>query len=203
MVSVKLSESFEAIRSRMRRLPVMMPKVIKAFAKHDAEELIRLFHDGIQEGRFELMPLQPRTIRRKEAMGYGAPDVPLHGKGDEDQSRSYMNMLRIRQDGRRYRVIPSRGYHWSKKIKLTDLFMVHEYGCTITNGFGVGITIRLPPRPALRYAYRDLMVMKSQQEPSDKVRMAMLKYVMEANEEALKKIIKRDTMGDRDYENDN
>jgi hypothetical protein len=199
MGQVTLSKTAEAVRARIRRLPKLMTMAIEAKAKKDAIAVITEFHDGIKESRYGLMPLASATIAAKSRAGYSDPEAPLYGKGDDAQPKSYMNMLRLRKMAKAWKVVPSKGWHWSRKIKLADMLKVHEYGCTITNGFGKGITIRIPPRPALRYAYRAVMYRRTKNDPARELREAALKLVKKGDETALRKIIKRDTLGDKDY----
>jgi hypothetical protein len=177
MIRAKYSTTYAAKMARIRRLPVLLPEAVETWAKYVAEELVRRFHDGIKYDRLGLEPLRPRTISRKAALGYDRPGTPLYGMGDSEAERSYINMLRIRKAGRKYTVAPSRAMHWDRKVSLKRLFEVHEYGATITDGFGKGIFIRIPPRPALRKAYGSLVRWMSRREPAKEVRARMAAYV--------------------------
>lgn len=199
------STSTSAIASRIRRLPKMATDLIEASAQHDAEALVETFHDGIKEGKLGLLPLKDATISRKEAMGLDKPESPLYGLGDDFIQGTYSNMMEVVKDqsARKFIVKPREGYHYRlvenkngqsivrDKIKLKDLFIVHEYGTTIANGFGRGILIRIPPRPAFRTAYDKIMDRKRRADPAKKVRKAIMDYVRRNNKSAMEKIIER------------
>jgi hypothetical protein len=206
MVKANFSMSTSAIAKRIQRLPKMATELIETTAKGDADKLIKLFHDGIKKNQFGLAPLEPETISRKEAAGFDRPESPLYGLGDEFIQGTYCNMMvSVKDDTRRkYVVKPRDEYHYSQrdnkdgstsivrdKIKLRDLFIVHEYGTTITDGFGKGILIRLKPRPAFRYAYEKLMNKKRRADPAQKVRKAIMRFVKNNDDSAMKIIAKR------------
>lgn len=199
------SVSKSAVASRIRRLPKLMSDYAETSARRDAEALVKDFHDGIMKNRLGLVPLQDATVSRKSAMGFESPDSPLYGLGDEFMQGTYANMMEVRKDSSamRYVVAPRDGYHYEVldgdggrrivrgKIKLRKLFLIHEYGCTISNGFGRGIVIRIPPRPAFRYAYDRLMNRKRRADPSGDVRKAIGRYVRAGDAAALRKIAGR------------
>ena len=199
------STSNSAIASRIRRLPKMATDLIEASAKHDAEALVKTFHDGIKGRKLGLLPLKDATISRKEAMGLDRPESPLYGLGDDFIEGTYSNMMEVTRDqsARRFVVRPKDGYHYRlvakkdgqgvvrDKIKLRDLFIVHEYGTTISNGFGRGILIRIPPRPAFRYAYDKLMDQKRRRDPAKEVRKAIASYVRDNDKKAMDLIAAR------------
>ena len=74
---------------------------------------------------------------------------------------------------------------------LSVLFDVHEYGAVITNGFGRGIYIRIPPRPALRYAYRKYMAAKAKNDPSPQIGKAIVAAVQHGDQDAIARIAKK------------
>ena len=189
------SDSIAAVRKRIERLPKLTGDALESYAKKNALALVRLFHDGIKKDQLGLWPLKDRTIATKAAAGFEEPESPLYGAGDEEPDRSYSNMLEATRGTKAWFVRPKSGYHWSKKgrkrIKLADLFSIHEYGATIMNGFGKGIIIRIPPRPALTYAYKKLLGKLKREEPSKKVREAMVKHAKGAEDFARNKAVSR------------
>lgn len=202
MVKQKLAVTKSAIYKRIQRLPKFALDAIENCAKGKAESLTTLFHDGIKENTLGLLPLKDTTIDTKEAMGFEQPDTPLYGLGD-DADNSYANMMDVVKDeaGKRWTVKPRDAKHQiqlpdgsvvDSNFMLKDLFKVHEYGCTITNGFGKGIFIRIPPRPAFRYAYEKLMLLISKKDPAKKVRDAVTRFVRSGDEKALELIRERD-----------
>lgn len=197
MVKAIFSKHYEAVRSRVRRLPKLMISQMKAHARKDANGVIKEFHDGIKNDSLRLQRLKPATIESKERRGLMQPETPLYALGLEDK-RSYVNMLHVRKVGdRMYVVRPKHGYHHGKrwpgdepkqKIKLKDLFDVHEYGAVINNAFGKGIMVRIPPRPALRYAYKKYIRRRAREDPAVAVRIAIAKYIKAGDAVALKRI---------------
>jgi len=204
MIKATFSKTYAAKKSRIQRLPKIGLEVIKTSAKRDAIALIEIFHDGIKNRRFGLVALMPATISRKEAQGMTQPETPLYGTGDEDQEKTtYANMMRITQDDgkRKFFIRPADENHYQteedrgagrKPIKLTDLFQVHEYGRTIENGFGMGILIRIPPRPALHTAYNTLLRQKKRKERTKMVREAIVKLVRTGDAQAIEEMSKQE-----------
>jgi hypothetical protein len=198
MVKPKFSPNYWAVRKRIQRLPRLVIGQMKAKAKHDAQRVIEVFQDGISQQNLRLQRLKPATIKKKAERGWMQPTTPLYGIGFDD-SNTYVNMLEVVNVGdRKWAVRPKKGLHridpdepQKKRIPLKVLFDVHEYGATITNGFGRGIFIRIPPRPALRYSYRRYMAMRMKEDPSVKVRVAIAKYVQEGDASALARIEKK------------
>jgi len=196
MVKAKFSKHYEAVRSRVRRLPKLMVKQMQAHARRDANAVIKEFRDGISNDAVMWRRLRPVTLERKTRRGREAPETPLYGLGME--ARSYVNMLHVKKVGdRMYVVRPKPGYHhgrrWpgdqaKKQIKLKDLFDVHEYGAVINNAFGKGIVVRIPPRPALRFAYKKYIRRRARQDPAVAVRVAIAKYIRMGDTVALKRI---------------
>ncbi len=189
------SMTIEAMKKRIQRLPDLVGNRLESYAKKNATALVSLFHDGIRDDKLGLWPLKDRTIATKEAAGFEFPDSPLYGLGDEDKEHTYSNMMEVSREGNAFIVKPKKGYHWSKskkhRIKLSDLFIVHEYGTTISNGFGKGIVIRIPPRPAFTYAYMQLMAKLRKEEPAKKVREAMVRHAIDAEDFAKARVLER------------
>lgn len=196
MIGFKYSKNYKAAGSRIHRLPKLVGPKMDTYIKKRAERLVELFHDGIKQRKLRLKPLTENTIKRKERLGYSEPETPLYGVGDDDPRHTYANMMKIRRRLKgtqiRYTVAPSNAKHHGSKLRLRQLFVVHEYGTTINNAFGVsGRVVRIPPRPAFRYAYRRLMAEMARQDPVPKVRAAMAKLVKTGDQAALKKIAER------------
>ena len=200
MVKAKFSQNYWAVRKRIQRLPRLMIKQMKAHARKDAQGVIDEFREGIKNDSLKLRRLKPSTIASKERYGLNQPGTPLYGLGLDDK-RSYINMLHIRNEGNRLFVVrPKAGYHHGKKkpgdspkkqIKLKDLFDVHEHGTVIANAFGRGIVVRIHPRPALRYAFRNYMRKRAKADPTTAVRAAIAKYVRAGDQEGLNRIMKK------------
>jgi len=179
-VKVKFSNSFEAKRNRIERLPVMGQNMILGGIKRDCNDIINAFKNGIRENSFGLEPLNENTISQKKGKGFSKPETPLYGKGDDRKRDTYINMLRIKKLNNGYKIYPSNGKHWKSKLKLSDLFKVHEYGAVITTAKAV---IKIPPRPALLLAYRKQLseMKKRKKETSREVKRAMTEYINSGN----------------------
>ncbi|MBD3278334.1 MAG: hypothetical protein GF388_08545 [Candidatus Aegiribacteria sp.] len=182
---VTYSKSYEAKKSRIRRLPRIAQLSMFAHVKRDAYGLVDEFQQGIRNGTLGLRRLKSSTIRQKRRKGYPRPGTPLYGKGDTDK-RSYINMLRVRKERKGYRVYQSRGMHHSGRISLRALYEIHEYGTVIQQGKA---TIVIPPRPAFHNAFREYMHAKARQEPAKEVRRVIIQHVNEGE-----KIRQRRTM---------
>ncbi len=170
MMKAQFSSSYEAKRSRIRRLPELYDKMMRATLLKDATETIEVFQDGIDNDTFRLERLKPATITRKESQSMRHPTRPLHGRGPLEKN-SYRNLFRIQKLKHGYRLIPRTAKHWSGRIKLDHLFAIHEFGCTIIASNGT--VIRIPPRPAFQKASRRMLRRKREQEPAAEVRRAI------------------------------
>lgn len=183
-VRLNYSETYGAKRKRIGRLPELMAVAVRGLSKRNALLLMGYFRDGIRSGSFGLERLKPATVSRKEALGYERPESPLYGRGGD---KSYSECLRLRRDGTRFAVGPSRGKHWSG-VPLDLLFYVHENGATVRDGFGKGVQIRIAPRPAFRLSYERLMRRLEREDPAAEVRKACRDFVMEGQDRALRRM---------------
>ena len=206
MIYQPRSISKTAVARRIHELPKMAITIIEMYAQGQARALRSTFHDGIKSRSFGLYPLKDATIAHKDAVGMEKPDTPLYGLGDETED-SYANMMEVVKDEskRVFYVRPRDEYHEvlapdgsivKSRFKLKDLFMVHEYGCTIANGFGKGILIRIPPRPAMRQAYKKIMNIIKARDPAKEVRDAVRAFVKDNDTRAMALITKRDWAAD-------
>lgn len=188
-VKVKFSGSYQAKQKRIKALPVLMEKAVSGLTKKDLLGIKKDFHDGIKNNTLRLEKLAEITIESKRKKGFSKPTAPLYGKGDDAQERSYMNMLNISKRGNSWVLYPSNRMHWSGKIKLSDLFKIHEYGAVVKQKRGdKNILIRIPPRPALLLSYRRYLIRKrrDRREQSKEVRQAMTDYINNASDKKLK-----------------
>ena len=172
-MTVKYSDNIKAVNARMKRLPEYYVAMVKAIVKKDAVDTITAFHDGIKNKTLGLEKLAESTIKRKRRLGLERPSTPLYGMGDTKGMKAYANILRIREIKTGYRVGPARkgAMHHSQKIELQYLFYIHEYGCVLKNGG------RIPPRPALYYAYTRTMKARGKKENGRKMKKAIAEYI--------------------------
>ena len=75
-------------------------------------------------------------------------------------------------------------------IPLRDLLDIHENGATIKKEDGS--LIRIPPRPALQYAYQALLAQRgeNQKETSEEVQAAIQAYINEGERTLFNKLEK-------------
>jgi len=177
-VKVKYSNTYHAKRKRIVRIPKFLHPVMMAMAKRDAVRMITEFKSGIKSNSFGLERLEDETIQRKRLLGYTLPRVPLYGEGDENKDRSYVNMLRIRNIKRGWKVYPSWAKHHSSDLKLRDLLTVHEFGTIIPTDKGF---IRIPPRPAYLRAYKRVLKARKAPEAAAEVKRAINKHINDAD----------------------
>ena len=192
MVRAQFSQSYEAVRSRIRRLPELYQESLEALQKRDADRLVELFRDGILQGQLRLTPLSPVTVTEKTRKGYSYPTRPLVGKGASDLN-SYANMMVVTEErrgrGKRWIVTPKDEDHHEADLSLEALFRIHEFGATIHSASGP--PIRIPPRPAFRYAFRRLMRERARRDDSQAVQEAIARYVRRGDRRALKIVRER------------
>jgi len=189
MVKPVYSQHFEAVRSRIKRLPQLLQAEVENLSYNDAVRLVELFKDGIKKRNFHtpLKQLKPDTIKSKERRNYVSPENPLYGTFR--YKNRFNNMMGIFRDGQRWIVKPRDGKYHPRKNKdgeavestltLAQMFDVHEYGATIAGKTrsGTAMRIRIPPRPAFRYAYNILMREKARNDDAEKLREKIRVYI--------------------------
>jgi hypothetical protein len=193
VIRAKLSTSYAAKKARIRRLPRLVLETAEVEGKRRALKLIERFRSGIKDDQLGLRRLRPRTIARKERRGLDAPGTPLYALGPARRN-TYMNMMRISQLKKGWRVAPSKARHHESKLSLAALFTVHEFGTTIKQRRGRKVVvIRIPPRFAFANAYQALMADLRRQEPKPavEVRRAIRQYVRDSRDALLRKVMQR------------
>ena len=173
-VKVVFSSSFEAKRSRIRRISKLIDDTVLAYAKRDAMKLMKNFHDGIKQNSFRLKRLEDGTIARKRSMAMEKPNVPLYGAGDSKKKNSFVNMLRMRRIKAGYKVFASNAKHHSADLKLKDILDVHEKGRIISRGDAL---IRIPPRPAFEKAFKRTLKQRRLLEDATDMRKAFTLFI--------------------------
>lgn len=184
------SATIDAIRKRIKRLPELVGGALNATNRGDAVGVIKAYQEGIRENRLGLYPLKPATIRQKARDDMSQPEVPLYGLGD-DEDRTLINAVRLKETKTGWKVALSKKKHWKSELTLADLFVVHEYGTVIANGFGKGITIRIPPRPAFRYALRRYMTERAERDPAQEVQEAIMRWLNRVDDSAIRRMERR------------
>ena len=178
MIKPVFSSHFEAVKSRLKRLPKLLTSEVENLSYADAVRLIYLFKDGIRNERFSLKALKPNTVKSKISAGYAEPTHPLFGESYKKEL--FNNMMEVVREKTRWVVRPKNKDHFKAKIKLDILFDVHEYGATIQgNTFGHPSVIRIPPRPAFRYAYDKLLLEKLKSDDALKLRDRIVRYIVD------------------------
>ena len=173
-MKIKFSQSFEAKRSRIRRLPELGDQICDGAIKCDMIAINKTFQDGIRNDTFSLRRLAEITKLQKKQAGYTKPSHPLYGAGDTEKN-SYINMMRIKKIGKtKWKLFPSWAKHHKSKLKLRELFAIHEHGAIIKHGKSM---IKIPPRPAFEYAYNRYMNDKRISEIAKEIRNAITDYI--------------------------
>lgn len=197
MIKVKYSNKYNALKSRLRRLPQLSVNMADAVAKRDAAELIDTFRDGIRKNNFALTPLKDETKTMKERLGYPKPGVPLYGLGDYDPS-TYINLFRIRKLKRGWRVYASWAKHHKSGLQLRDLFEIHENGTIINAKRGdKAYMIRIPPRPAWRKAKTRWIRKRSSRESAQEIGAAISDYLNTGRKAKIQKVLLEAKKGDK------
>lgn len=187
MLKRRLSNSFHAKRARITRLPQIFNRLVEAKLKRDAAGIIEMFQEGIRDNSFRLERLKPATIARKAAQGYRKPRAPLYGKGD-DHRDSLINMWYFVKIKNGWRVRPRNAQHHSRRIKLKDLWIVHEEGRTIQTARGV---INIPARPAWERAQQRYLKARLREENAEEVRKAIREVMRTGRAYPVRKFINR------------
>lgn len=188
-IKVQYSNSYWAKRKRIQRLPKMGTNALYGLTKRDIVEINIIFHDGIKDNKLSLDKLADITLRSKVRKGYEKPDSPLYGAGDSEGDRSYSNMMIIKKVSNGWKLEPSNKLHHSRKIKLKDLFTIHEHGAIVKMKTKDGEKlIRIPPRPALLMSYQKWLLERSKRETrrGKEVKKAIAGFVNEGDDKKFK-----------------
>jgi len=210
IVKLKLSKSFEAIRSRIRRLPNLVNEAMDAQTKKDVIRVIEEYQKGIRRNNFGLKPLSPATVDLKQKNGLPKPHTPLYGEGDVEKN-SLINALSFRKIKKGYRLVRRTAKHYESDIPLNVLLSIHEYGAIIRvtdrmraflHYIGIHLSentayVRIPPRPVVDKAIIRALQKKKKEDPSREVRAAINELIRTGQETMFKKL-NRDIGGKRE-----
>ena len=199
----EFSDTFEAKRKRIARLPRLIKDTAEALALKDALAVVIAYQNGIRRNNLRLDKLHPFSKSRKIEAGYDKPNSPLYGAGDSLERTLYY-ALEIKKDGDRYRLRFSRKKHHSSKLTLNQLHRIHEEGALIRvtekmraflHFIGLHLKasttiIRIPPRPAFRKAVARMLRKKKKRENTQQVKKA-IQAVINKNNEKLFDILKK------------
>ena len=209
---VKFSNNYRALMKMFPQLPEEANGIFLAAVKRDALRTVRNFKEGIKANSFGLVKLKDGTIQRKIRDGMSEPTYPLYGIGDESKKNSYMNMMRTEPMKGGYRVFPSTEMHHSGEIELNRMFKVHEGGMIITvkprrkkgkllkGSPKKKFMIRIPPRPAMKKAFRQAMRQRKTKETAGVLRLAILLFLKLRKKEILRKAERHFLEGLQQYE---
>lgn len=207
MVTLKLSKSFDAIRSRIRRLPKLVDGAMDAQTKKDVIRVIDEYQKGIKRNNFGLTPLSPATIKLKREKGLPKPTTTLYGEGDGEKN-SLINALSFRKIKNGYRLVRRTAKHHESDLPLNVLLAIHEHGAIIRvtprmraflHYIGIHLSkntayIRIPPRPVVDKAIVRALQKKKKEDPAREVRAAINELIRTGQENMFKKL-NRDTGG--------
>jgi len=177
-------------KRRVATLPRYMEGAMYSTAKGRAKDFIKYWQRNIRTDALSVRRLKAKTVKMKAKRGYRKPSVPLYGLGDRDP-HTYINMMRLYAMKNGYKVAPGRKTHHKSELKLKDLFIVHEYGCTIQNGFGRGIHIRIPARPTFFLSYESFLIKEAKKKKNRMVMNAARQYIRTGRTELFHKIRSR------------
>lgn len=192
MMQTKFSSNFEAVRSRIRRLPKMLEKIAETQNKKDAKGIINEYQAGLKKNNLGLQKLHPFSIEKKIENGYSKPRNPLYGEGDS-LDRTLYNGIEIKKKGNRYYVQFSRKKHHKAKLTIAQLQRIHENGAVIAvtprmraflHWYGLHLkattqVIRIPPRQAFSKAVNKYLRKRKKEETVFQVKQAILALINE------------------------
>lgn len=194
--SVKFFNKWYDLQKRIRFMPKIVERLANAKTHADAESMVKTFHDGIKQNSFHLKKLKDGTIQRKRYLGYKEPDIPLYGMGDAKKKNSYMNMLRIKKIKNGFRVFPGKEKHWDSSLTLEALQKIHEHGIIIKRGNSL---IRIPPRPAMSYAFKAVHKGRTMKEVLSRMRAVIRMYIRKGDDSGIREFEKEQAKGVKSY----
>ena len=153
MITLKTTDKLRKHITRAKKMQQIQKDLAMGIIKTEAKQVIEIFHDGIINDDLGLIALKPETVQAKTRQKMPHPNSPLAGKSDQRDGKkdSYANMLVLKKTKYGYKITPSDKKHWSGKMKLSDLFQIHEMGMKIQTKSGK--IIQIPKRPALKKSY--------------------------------------------------
>lgn len=185
IVKFKFSKNFEAMRSRIRRLPKLVRDAMDAQVKKDVINTIKEFQHGIRRNNFDLEQLKPGTIEAKRRENLPKPTTPLYGEGDGEKN-SLINTLSFRKIKNGYRLYRRKAKHYKADLPLDILLTIHEYGAIIK--LSPTHFIRIPPRPVVDKAIVRMLKKKKKGEPTRKVNKAINQLILQGKDNEFKKL---------------
>lgn len=200
-VKVKYSTNFEAVRSRLRRMPKLTQDAAEASIKRDLQNVIKEYQKGLEANNFRLTPLSSFTVQRKRDQGMQKPKAPLYGSGASDKNSLY-NALAIRKIKGGWRLYRRKAKHHESGLPLNILLSIHENGAIIKvtakmraflHYIGLHLKkqttmIRIPPRPIVDKAIQRMLRKKKKHEVAKNIKKAMVKMIKTGNENELRKL---------------
>ena len=201
VVGIKLSKSFDAIRSRIRRLPNLVNDALDSQTRKDAVSVIDEYQKGIRRNNFGLHRLNPVTVKNKKENGLPKPNTPLYGEGDAEKN-SLINALGIRKIKNGYRIYRRTAKHHKSDLPLNALLAIHEHGAIIgvtpkmrafLHYIGIHLSkntryVRIPPRPVVDKAIIRALQKKKKMDPAREVRAAINQLIRTGQDNMLKKL---------------
>lgn len=184
---ITFSTNWNAVKQRIRKIPKIAEGVADMQRSRDADDLIAIWRNGLINNTFSLIPLKPATIAKKAKLGYRYPSSPLYGLGLEG-TKTYIKGMRKFKTKRGYTVHMINGKHHESKLPLNALFIVHEYGTTITRN---GKMIRIPARPAMQKSYDVLLRRLKVNDPTIEFGLAVDQFIKTGRVDLIKKILAR------------
>lgn len=200
---VKFSSHFEAVRSRIRRLPNLIISAGQSILKKDVVGIIEEYKNGIRRNNFKLERLSSFTVMRKKELGMPKPTTPLYGLGDSNKN-SLINALMYKKIKNGWKIVRRKAKHYKAKLTLDKLLAIHENGALIKvtprmraylHSIGMHLSkntqiIRIPPRPVLDKAIQRHLRKKERKENVARVRGAIRNLIKTGSQSEFDKINK-------------
>lgn len=144
---LKFDLNYKTVEKAINKLPRLVENTVKAYTKKTAEQFLRHLKNGIRKGTLNLLPPQYREGNA------------LYDTGELHDSLGLRKYVGGRRRGVYHVGAISGRKHKRSGLLVSKLMKIHEYGITVRSSSQAGNTflIRIPPRPALRIAYKQFI----------------------------------------------
>jgi hypothetical protein len=206
---MRYSENYKTLQARMKRLPKIYEDLMYKACEGQAKNFIKKFQENLSTNKFKNYELNGISIQRKEELGYKKPEIPLYGKGKDDD-KSYYNMFLYKRISKGMQVYPRWAKHHTSKLQLRHLLEIHENGCTIIvtekmraflHYIGIHLKkttglIRIPPRPIKQRTYEETLRTLKRKTGKKRLKEAINDYIQFADKSTFKVIADAFVKGD-------
>jgi hypothetical protein len=169
-----------SIAQRIRFFPKRVKGVSLSASKAHLSGVLSTIKDGLLSSNLVTPPLRPITLEMKKKQGKPRIKTPLVGWGLQKVD-SMINGLKVKKVNGKIRLTPS-GTHYSGKPQAL-IWSVHEYGAIVTNGFGKGILIRIPPRFPIRRGVQRYLRSQAKQQANKELAQFLKAIILDNKQE--------------------